>query len=90
MSAQATCGHCEELIGNEEPAMTGGIDGPAPFHVDCLKRLLIGSVAHVERRCSCFVAGSDENDPPGMTRREAAREAVAAWEARNNARRNDA
>jgi hypothetical protein len=48
------------------------------MHVECLLRLTIGSVAHIERRCGCYVAGSTESDPPHMTLREAARAAMVA------------
>jgi hypothetical protein len=42
-------------------------------------RSALGSVAHIEERCSCFISGSEENDPPGMSKREAAKAAVKAW-----------
>lgn len=53
---------------------------PVSFHRACWLRSVIGSVAHLERRCSCFVPGSTESDPPGMTVREAAEAALAAFE----------
>jgi hypothetical protein len=70
------CKHCEEPIepGEEAPTVSGG-----SFHRDCLLRLVIGSVAHQERRCHCFVPGSTAGDPPGMTLREAARAAVELY-----------
>lgn len=40
------------------------------WHDECGLRSIIGSVGHQERRCSCF--GGTEEDPPGLTRREAA------------------
>ena len=49
------------------------------MHKECLTRMITGSVAHLEKRCSCFVAGSTESDPPGLTRREAARLAWEKW-----------
>jgi hypothetical protein len=39
--------------------------------------MVIGSLGHQQRRCGCYVEGSTEDDPPGMTMREAAK---AAWE----------
>ena len=30
--------------------------------------------------CSCYVGGSTEGDPPGMSKREAAKGAVRTWE----------
>jgi hypothetical protein len=37
---------------------------------------VIGSVAHFQRRCSCYVLGASCGDPEGMTKREAARAAL--------------
>lgn len=47
-------------------------------HEECAFRLL-GSAAHWEKRCSCYVPGSTENDPPHMTRREAAKHAMETF-----------
>lgn len=52
-------------------------------HRECQFRMVAGSVAHIEERCSCFVPGSEKGDPPRMTKREAARAAVKAWRKRN-------
>lgn len=46
-------------------------------HQECFLRMVLGSVGHQQHRCSCY-GGTDE-DPPEMTRREAARAAVAYW-----------
>ena len=45
--------------------------------------MVVGSVGHQLGRCSCF--GGDEDDPPGMTVREAALAAVDLYE-RNRSR----
>lgn len=50
-------------------------------HYECLLRAMVGSVGHQERRCSCH--GGTEEDPPGMTRREAALAAAALYHRRN-------
>jgi len=55
-------------------------EGPRAAHPECNFRAIMGSVAHIEERCQCFVPGSTETDPKGMTCREAARAAVGAWE----------
>lgn len=92
------CLHCRELIepgdsgfvfrGHGFPeALT--ID-PLPMgdgsyvveHRECHLRSVIGSVAHVQKRCSCYVLGADETDPPELTKRQAARLAVELWEER--------
>jgi len=55
-------------------------NGNILMHRNCGLRGVIGSVAHIQRRCSCYVPTSSERDPAGMTRRQAADAAVAAWE----------
>lgn len=71
------CPHCGESIlpWDEQAAIN---NGELPIHRECLLRSLIGSVGHQLRRCSCF--GGDEDDPPGMTAREAARAAAELFE----------
>lgn len=49
-----------------------------PVHLECLLRQAYGSVAHQQRRCACF--GGDGEDHPGLTKREAAKAAVAYYE----------
>ena len=34
--------------------------------------MVIGSVAHIQKKCSCYIKGSKENDPEGMSLRQAA------------------
>ncbi len=46
----------------------------AVLHRECAARSAIGSVGHIERRCSCY--GGDVDDPPGMSKREAAAAAL--------------
>jgi hypothetical protein len=50
-------------------------------HHECAVRAIAGSVAHIEKRCSCFVPGSIEGDPIGMTPRHAAIKAYLAFRA---------
>jgi len=64
------CVHCGEGI----VARDSGViycNGPVA-HRNCFLRGVLGSKAHVEKRCSCYVPGSLCGDPEGMTRREAA------------------
>lgn len=68
------CGFCEEPILPRERA-----DGN--LHRECHLRLVVGSVAHQQRRCGCFVAGSEESDPRHMTKRQAARMALSLFNA---------
>lgn len=68
------CGWCREpvdLENDNHPAYREAM------HYECGIRLMVGSVAHLEGRCSCYVPGATETDPPGMTLREAA---VAAFQ----------
>ncbi len=71
------CDHCGELIGAGD---VGTIDIYSDvYHLECNLRTIIGSVAHVERRCSCYGGPDSDVDPPLLTRREAALASVAAW-----------
>jgi len=63
------CGWCNEKI---EPRENGERTDIGTHHPDCALRAVIGSVAHLQRRCACYVRGSSDNDPDGMTKREAA------------------
>lgn len=73
---QIVCEWCDERILPDEKLadVTGGM-----FHVECSLRMVVGPLAHIERKCSCFVPGSTAHDPEELTRRDAARAAVAAW-----------
>lgn len=75
------CSHCDELIEAGDSGMWQAhieLDRPhavgRPVHRECVIRSIVGSVGHQEGRCSCF--GGTEEDPPGMTKREAARAAA--------------
>lgn len=57
-----TIPHCGETISN------------LPYHLECWLRQLFGSVGHIQGECSCFEGTAE--DPPGMTRREAAKAAA--------------
>lgn len=48
------------------------------YHRECFLRTVIGSVAHLEQRCTC--CGGTEHDPPGISLRQAAIEAVELHE----------
>src|SRR4051812_31533512 len=65
------CLHCEEEIkeGDEGEMMPGG-GAIRPVHAECLLRMVMGSVGHQQRRCPCY--NGTEEDPPGMTTRQAA------------------
>ena len=78
----ALCFWCKELVVPGEGAPDGiTAHSPKgivhhPLHEECAIRSVIGSVGHQRKQCSCY--GGTEEDPPGMTKRQAAR--VAMWE----------
>lgn len=78
------CGWCGETFGPEDSGLLLDADETTmPYHVECQLRSVLGSVAHVEHRCGCFVMGSDDNDDPRLTKREAAIAAVKAYRGRS-------
>lgn len=71
-----TCSWCEEPILPGEKTLP---NLQPPAHVPCGVRMMVGSLAHVEGRCGCFVEGSEEGDPLGITKRQAAEAAAMAY-----------
>jgi hypothetical protein len=71
------CVHCEEPVLDGEQGFIYA-NGPAS-HRECFMRQITGSVAHQLKQCSCYVPGSTCGDPPELSRREAARQAVAHY-----------
>jgi hypothetical protein len=73
-----TCLWCGESIlpfeRHEFRAHGGTPPTMQPLHQECLLRMALGSVGHQKGTCSCH--GGTEEDPPEMTKRQAA---VAAW-----------
>lgn len=57
------------IAGREEDEETR-----AYYHFNCFLRSIIGSVAHLEGKCTC--CGGSSHEPPGLTRRQAADAAV--------------
>lgn len=76
------CGHCREPIAAGDDGWLipygGGPNEPCElaFHHACHLREIVGSVAHQQKRCSCFVPGSQAEDDPLLTRRQAAEAAM--------------
>ncbi len=80
------CLHCDEVItAQDEGEMMVQSDGTTarwrPIHRECLIRSVIGSRGHQKGLCSCY--GGTEEDPEGMTKREAALAACFYFEATN-------
>lgn len=72
----AVCLWCDELVDEDDSGFVYA-NGPVA-HRDCFIRQAVGGLNHVEGRCTCC-GGTDPPDPPGISRREAARLAVAAF-----------
>ncbi|MGZ8317534.1 MAG: hypothetical protein ACXWVD_00395 [Telluria sp.] len=73
----ALCMLCNETVAEGD---IGNIDEAGnAMHYECQMRGVIGSVAHQEKRCSCY-GGTEPDLPDGMTRRQAALAAVRLWE----------
>ncbi len=66
------CIYCEEGFEATDPGVRT-CDG-SPFHRDCFTRTIVGSLGHLQGTCSCY--GGNTEDPPGVSRREAARQAA--------------
>jgi hypothetical protein len=64
-----------------EPLEEGDLRRREVMHLECRIRVAFGSVAHQEKRCSCFVPGSMEGDDPSLSKRENARLAAGYYEA---------
>jgi hypothetical protein len=81
----ASCAHCGEAIAEDDcgitmPHLSAAGASISTYHLNCYLRTVVGSVGHQKWRCSCY--GGHEDDPPEMTRRQAADAAVALYEAR--------
>ncbi len=78
----STCLHCHERVLSTDPQKTirlvtrEGLELRLA-HEACAARAILGSVAHQQRRCGCFVPGSTESDDPALSRRQAAVAALA-------------
>jgi hypothetical protein len=75
---EGPCAWCGEPVvpgefGVVMPYLGGDVQEVA-IHRECHLRQVLGSVGHQKGKCACF--GGGEDDPPGMTRRDAARAAV--------------
>ena len=77
MSELNDCPHCGEPVLRHERRDHYANDHRW-YHLECFARPVIGSVAHIEGRCGCYVPDSKEGDDPHLSKREAAK---AAWRA---------
>jgi len=67
LDSHAVCICCTERIGEEESGLAWQSSPVSSLfvyeHRECFLRQVLGSVAHVERRCSCYVKGGGGNGP---------------------------
>lgn len=75
------CPHCNEPVlpwKEQRP-----INGDGRIHQECMVRAVAGSVGHQLRQCSCYrPAHCQQEDPIGLSKREAARRAYDTYKAR--------
>jgi len=76
------CQYCGETIENNAMPMPH-FDGKQfyinRYHYECYMRMIVGGTNHLNKTCKCF-GGSDEPDPPEMTKRQAALAAFDLWQ----------
>ncbi len=70
------CYHCEEAIsigdnGFQDQMFSGTAMEKVFIHLECKLRTIVGSASHLLKKCSCY--GGDWEDPPELSKREAAR-----------------
>lgn len=72
----------EEIVPGDSGFLAVAIDDEVArrkaWHRECFLRTLSGSIAHVEKRCSCF-GGTDPEHEPHFSKREEAQIAVRLW-----------
>ena len=76
-SGHPICVWCDEPV---EPRDQHPGWAAQPMHFACGFRAVGGSAAHILQRCACYVPGSTEGDPPGMTKRQAAAFALETYD----------
>lgn len=84
-----TCYHCGEGIEDDAipPKVRAGMVAESPdpirdLHLSCAIRMAVGSVGHQLGLCRCPGRPGVLQDPPGLSRHEAARMAKELFEAR--------
>ena len=73
MTDDPICPHCGELVLPGEADRR--LKSMQNFHRECAARGVLGSVGHLLGQCSCY--GGTWEDPPLLTKRMAAKMAVA-------------
>jgi hypothetical protein len=73
------CLHCKEPVLDLD--QRAPVD--PPMHYECGLRLAVGSIAHLDKRCDCFIPGSEKGDPSYLSIRQAAQLAACRWQMMN-------
>jgi len=77
----AFCSWCEDKFEAEDQGISIPGITTIHYHLDCFLRTVVGSTGHQRRLCSCY--GGNEEDPDGLTKREAAQAAANYFRALN-------
>jgi hypothetical protein len=83
------CGRCKEPIAATDdgwmiPSLSfHNTPSQTPMHRECFMRCIVGSVAHQQFKCGCFVNGSACHDDPALSVRDGARAALDYYEAQH-------
>ena len=77
----ALCILCDEPFDDPSEVVAHINNGTEPVHQACLLRSIAGGINHQRGTCSCC-GGDQPPDPPGLTRREAARVAFLYYQAK--------
>lgn len=82
MKPEMFCDRCHESILPGEGINLSG----RWLHQECSMRMVIGGLNHLRGVCTCC-GGTENPDPPGLSKRDAARFAMGFWLDRPNYRR---
>ena len=82
------CDWCGECFGPNDDGVLLPLLGDkerirVAYHYECHLRQVIGGLNHLRGNCTCC-GGSEPPDPPWLTKRQAAHEAVRVWEQRRD------
>lgn len=79
--AYPLCRLCKEAIAPGDRTETRDfIDSREAVHFECSARMALGSLAHVTGTCSCY--GGENEETPGLTRRQEAKQVLEFFRAR--------
>lgn len=89
MTQDNICIWCDEPVApGEHRDFYGVLDGrtvkQVASHWECGARSIIGSVGHQQGLCSCDGGPGTLDDPPGMTKRQAAQAAFAYFKGKRD------